>query len=120
MSHANKQAMLQRDRRIRRRLLSILHEARANDSGGWLSGRFIMDVVTAYLPPADRPTDDQHLLALLRDLSNKGFASERDDRDRKLQPFGLDYLSFVVRFNGSSLICESIPPDPDIEDDRIA
>jgi len=108
-----------RDRRLRRAILQSLHRARANESGGWISGRFLFDVLGYSCPSSAGPESDSHLLALLRDLVAKKLVEERDDRDRRSQSFSLDRLSFRVMAMGSSLCEETIPPDPDIDDERI-
>ena len=114
------QADLQRDRRLRRRLLVMLHESRGNSFGGWVSAQYLFDMTTGFAPAQERPRDDRHLVNLLRDLVSGGYATERDERERASQPFSAYYLSFRITHGGSGLITEALPPDAQIEDDRNA
>jgi hypothetical protein len=109
----------QRDRRLRRRMLSTLHLARIGPGGG-LGGRVLRDLVDGAMPSTQQTTDDDHALGLVRDLVAKGLATETDQRTHKRQRFSLDHLFFRVTAKGSSLWNETIPPDPDVEDQRIA
>lgn len=118
-SDARELAYQQRDRRLRRRLLRILHDCRANEEQGWITGRFAKDLIDGFAPRGERADSDQHLLAMLRDLVAGGYAEERDDREHKWQSWSLDFLSFRVTAKGNALITESVDADPIIEDDRL-
>src|SRR3954468_22239759 len=107
-----------RDRRLRKRILQALHAARVRPQAGWMSGRFLYDLVDGALPGGQRFDSDLHLLGLARDLVNAGYAQERDDRLRPNEPFSLDTLSFRVTSQGTALALEAIEPDPLIEDSR--
>jgi hypothetical protein len=101
-----------RDRRLRRRILRMLFNARAHARGG-LHGRAISDLL------ATGVTDDEHLLGLLRDLQAGGYATLTDERTRpKMQGYGIDHLFAVITAKGVSLVNETAPRDPDIADDR--
>jgi hypothetical protein len=106
-----------RDRRLRRRLLSTLHAARVSPRGG-LHARQLVEIVAAAVPPADRFEDDGHAIGLLQDLVNKGLATLTDERTRRSQAFGLDYLFAAITNRGSMLLNETIEPDPDVDDER--
>ena len=107
-----------RDRRLRKRVLLALHAARVRPQAGWMSGRFLYDLIDGALPGGQRFDSDLHLLGLARDLVNAGYAQERDDRQRENEPFSLDTLSFRVTSHGTALVLEAIDPDPLVEDSR--
>jgi hypothetical protein len=108
-----------RDRRLRRQLLRTLHAARIAPQKG-LHGRRLMELVDDAMPPGDRFESLSHALGLMRDLEAKDLASIADERTRRSQVFSLDYLLVRIAALGSSLINETAPVDPDIEDERIA
>lgn len=105
------------DRRLRRKLLSALHHARVGPRGGF-NARQLKDALDATLPPAEQFHDDDHAVALLRDLEAKGLVVLADERTRRTQRFGLDYLFARITAKGSSLINETLPADADIDDER--
>lgn len=108
-----------REARIRWRLLQTLQARRANQHGGWVTGRHLHDVVCGWFPADEQPDDEQHTLALLRDLANKGFILEEDNREDRSQPFTLTYITFKITAAGSSFVSRSLPADADIDDGRI-
>ena len=108
-----------RDRRLRKRLLQVLHAARVRPEFGWASGRFLFDLVDGALPGGQRFDSDAHLLGLMRDLIAAGYAEERDDRTRDWERYGLDTLSFRITSHGTALVVEAADPDPLVEDDRL-
>ena len=117
--HANADfAEHRRDRRLRKRLLLALHAARVRPAAGWVDGRFLYDLVDGAEPGGQRFASDLHMLGLARDLVNRRYAEERDDRRRPDDPFGLDALSFRVTAHGTALAVEAIDPDPLVEDAR--
>jgi hypothetical protein len=107
-----------RDRRLRKRILQALHAARVRPDAGWMSARFLYDLVDGALPGGQQFDSDLHLLGLVRDLVNAGYVLERDDRRHVNQPFSLDTLSFRITSQGTALALEAIDPDPVIEDSR--
>lgn len=109
----------QRDRRLRRRLLETLYNARAFAPSGWYGARSLVDLVNTAAPADANIEDEAHAMALLRDLENKGLVEHRDTRTRKLQAYGLTYLDARITARGSSLMEETLPADSDIEDERI-
>lgn len=111
-------ARTKREQRMRRRLLTTLYGARGSDHDGWQTGRFVVDVINYVAPPMEK-LDDASAQSLLRDLVAKGYAEDRDDRLRESDPHGLDYRSYRITGRGVSLIDQTIPRDPDIQDDRI-
>jgi len=117
--HALAQAERERDRRMRRRLLGILHDGRANGHGGWMSAAFIRDVLFGVRPGLEGVLDDEHLVELMADLVAKDFVTSQDTREFTWQVLTLDDRQYHITALGSSLMMQSIPADPDIEDDRI-
>ena len=108
-----------RDLRLRRRILQLLHAARVHEHGGWASGRFVVDVIDGATTPASGFNDDAHAAGLLRDLVAGGYVEQRDDRTRRYQPLGLDFVSCRITHRGTALVEEQIDPDPLVEDDRV-
>lgn len=108
-------AQRKRDARLRYHLLSILHRQRSNQHGGWVRGRLAVDAL-GWTDPIE---DDDHAIALFRDLVNKGYAEEEDNREDRSQPWGLDFLTFKVTGLGSSFMTRATAPDADIDDGRI-
>ena len=84
-----------RDLRLRRRLLQVSHAARVKPEFGWVSGRFLYDLIAA------------------------GHAEERDDRWKTWQPAGLDFTSYRITHRGTALVEQQLDPDPLVEDDRV-
>src|SRR4051794_27369227 len=117
--HDLDQAEHRRDRRLRKRLLQVLHAARVRPEFGWASGRFVYDVVDGAAPGGQRFESDDHLLGLMRALIAAGYVEERDDRTRDWEPCGLDYVSYRITNHGSALVLEAVDPDPLVEDDRV-
>jgi hypothetical protein len=107
-----------RDRRLRRRLLLMLNAARVRPESGWCGGHFLFDLVDSALPNGQRFEDQDHLLALLRDLISSGYAQERDDRTRESQRASLEFTSYRITSRGTALVTEAIDPDPLVEDGR--
>lgn len=112
------QADHKRDLRLRKRVLQVLHAARVRPEFGWVTGRFIFDVVDGALPGGQRFEADEHLLGLLRDLIDAGYVEERDDRTRAWQRYTLDCLSYRITPRGTALVLEQVEPDPLVEDRR--
>ena len=115
LDHANQQ----RDLRLRRRILLVLHAARVRPKYGWLSGRFLYDLIDGVQPGGQRFAGDDHLTALLRDLVAAGHAEERDDRWKAYQPASLDFTSYRITHRGTALIEQQVDPDPLVADDRV-
>ena len=107
-----------RDRRLRRRLLLLLHATRVSPESGWCGGQFLLDVVDTALPPGQGFEDASHLLGLLRDLISAKYVEERDDRTRASQRAGLEFMSYRITSRGTALVTEAIEPDPLVEDGR--
>ena len=115
MEHAERK----RDLRLRRRLLMLMHAARVRPESGWMSGRFICDVIDATFVSGHRFVDDAHAMGLLRDLISGGYAEERDDRLRSYQPPTLEFTSYRISHRGVALVEQQIDPDPLVDDDRV-
>lgn len=113
------QVKRQRDRRLRRRLLDVLHAARGGPSSGFISGTMLRDLYGDQSMARERCESDEHLMQLMRDLTNKGLVEGKDTRVYKREPWGLDVLEYRITATGSSLINETVTPDPDIDDARI-
>ena len=109
----------QRERRIRATLMRVLHASLSNQHGGWVTGRYLLDVLQSGLAMGDVPDDESHLLQLLRELAGKGFVAEEDNREDERQPFGIDYLTFRITGQGCAYQNRSLPADPDIADGRV-
>lgn len=108
-----------RDLRLRKRLLQVLHAARVRPEQGWLSGRFLYDVVDGASPGGQSFDGDAHAAGLLRDLVSGGYADERDDRWKTYHPANLDFTSYRITHRGTALVEQRIEPDPLVEDDRV-
>jgi hypothetical protein len=107
-----------RDKRLRRRMLGVLNEARKAPRGG-ISGRVLVDVANASSPRGQRLETDDHAMGLIRDLVAGKYAAETPLQRRKHQEHGLDTMIVSITDFGAKLICEAVDPDPLIDDDRI-
>lgn len=58
------------------------------------------------------------MIGLLRDLEAKSLIVLDDERTRRPQRFGLDYLFVRLAAAGTGLLNETRPADPDIDDER--
>ena len=116
--HEIELAQHKRDRRLRRRLLLMLHAVRVGPESGWCGGQFLYDVVDAALPAGQGFDGESHLVGLLRDLVSAGYAEERDDRTRQSQGACLEFTSYRITSKGTALVTEAIDPDPLVEDGR--
>ncbi|MEM1445158.1 MAG: hypothetical protein AAGF84_03825 [Planctomycetota bacterium] len=114
----NDTAQRKREARIRYRMLAMLHDQRGNHHGGWVTGRGIVDALV-WCGTDYRLDEDQDAIDLLRDLVNKDFAEEEDNREDRDQPFGLDHLTWRITAKGSSFINRALPADAEIDDGRI-
>lgn len=117
--HALKYAAMQRDRRLRRHILAALYRCLSSPSG-WTSAIKLQDIVNALAPSDQGFEDAEHCLGLLRGLQIKGLVEERKTTRRRQERFGLQHVEYRILAPGLSLYNESAPPDPDIDDDRIA
>ena len=106
-----------RDQRLRKRLLQVMDAAKVHPTSGWVSGRFVYDVIDASMPHFE---SDDHYAALVRDLIGRGYVEERDDRRWRRQPPGIDLMSYRITAKGTLLLSEDLPVDPLVEDDRRA
>ena len=107
-----------RERRIRREMLVVINEERGNGFGGWVTARYIVEVLQSSLAQASAPDSDDHAADLLRDLVASGYAQERDDREFTSQPFRLDSWSIHVTAKGTALLAMAIEIDALIADPR--
>ena len=108
-----------RDLRLRRRVLQVLHAARVGTGQGWMSGRFIVDVIGGAVSASECFIDDAHASGLLRDLVAGAYTESRDDRRKAFQPEGIDFTSYRITHRGTALVEEQIEPDPLVEDERV-
>jgi hypothetical protein len=108
-----------RDRRLRLRLLQMMHAARIRPDQGWVTGRFVVDVVDGALPAGHGFADDAHAQGLLRDLVAGGHVEARDDRTKAYQPANLDFTCYRITYQGIALVEQQIGPDPLVDDDRV-
>lgn len=114
------QANRERDRRLRRLLLTALDGAKRHGIRGDLDGITLRDVAQAGLPDAQAFEDELHCIGLIRDLVGKSFAAEEVVNLRRGQRVGLAHLRVRITDRGSMLLRESIEPDPDIDDERVS
>ena len=111
-------ATRRRDQRLRRRLLQVMDAAKVRPESGWVSGRFVYDVVDGALPGGQEFDSDDHFAALMRDLISSGYVEERDDRKYRSQRQCIDFTSYRVTAKGTALLAEELPVDPLVEDVR--
>jgi len=52
-----------RDQRLRKRILQVMDAAKVRPESGWVSGRFVFDIVDGALPGGQCFTDDDHFAA---------------------------------------------------------
>jgi hypothetical protein len=119
MDYATESANRKRDARLRRRILATLHSARAMSPRGGISARMLRDTVDSIVPDGQSFEDDTHATGLMRDLVNKGLVAEESLPRRRGQRWGLDYLFLAITDKGTSLVNETAPVDPDIDDERV-
>jgi hypothetical protein len=112
-------ARVQRDMRLRRRLLEVLHAQRGNDADGWVSGRFLLDVLQGWGGIDQRFESEQHMVSLLQDLKLADLAHARDDRERVTEELTIDVRSWRIAPLGCALMEEAIPPHELVADERI-
>jgi hypothetical protein len=92
--------------------------AKVRPESGWMTGRFVFDVVDGALPGGQQFDSDDHFAALMRDLVGSGYAEERDDRAYRWQRQSIDLTSYRVTPRGTALVIEELPIDPLVEDER--
>src|SRR5689334_4211365 len=102
-------ATRRRDQRLRKRLLQVMDAAKVRPESGWVSGRFIFDVVDGALPGGQEFESDDHFAALMRDLISAGYAEERDDRRYGWQRQTIDATSHRITAKGTLLLAEELP-----------
>ena len=111
-------ATRRRDQRLRKRILQVLDAAKVRPESGWVSGRFVYDVVDGALPGGQMFDGDDHFAALARDLISSGYVEERDDRRYQAQRQSIDLTSYRVTAKGTLLLAEELPADAMVEDPR--
>lgn len=99
-------------------MLVLLYESRGR-AGGWLSGQMLVDLYGSQAMRREKCEDDAHQAALLHDLVLKDLADVRDDRVYKHEQPSIETSEYRITAKGVSLIDETIPADPDIDDLRI-
>ena len=104
-----------RDQRLRRRLLQVMDAAKVRPESGWVSGRFVYDVIDASMPHFE---SDDHFAGLVRDLVSPAYVEERDDRTHRGQRQCIDLTSYRITAKGTLLLSEDLPVDPLVEDRR--
>src|SRR4051794_3458642 len=108
-------ATRKRDQRLRKRLLQVMDAAKVRPESGWVSGRFVFDVVDGALPGGQCFDSDDHFAALARDLVSAGYVEERDDRYYRWQRQTIDATSYRIISKGTLLLLEEAPVDPLVE-----
>jgi hypothetical protein len=111
-------ASRRRDQRLRRRLLQVMDAAKVRPESGWVTGRFVYDVVDGALPGGQQFDSDDHFAALMRDLISSAYVEERDDRRYRWQRQTIDHTSYRITAKGTLLLVEELPVDPLVEDER--
>jgi hypothetical protein len=91
---------------------------RGNGVGGWVTARYLLDVLQASIVQETAPDSDDHAADLLRDLIGSGFMQERDDREFNGDPFRLDTWSVCVTPAATALLSYAAEPHPLIDDPR--
>ena len=104
---------------MRGQLLKLLFEARVTPSG-WTSGVALGDAVDRTMPPGQQFESETDCIGMWRNLHISGFSDERMTPPRCDDKFGLHYLEYRITAAGLALILDSAPPNPLIDDDRIA
>jgi len=121
-THAQRQAaQRKRNARIRWQMLEVIHAERTNRSGGWCTGRGVVEAMD-YCGPDYRPDEsggDEHAKGLLADLVAAGYAKLEDNREDRSQPYTLDYITFKITARGIGFVNRTEPPDALIDDGRI-
>ena len=107
-----------RDQRLRKRLLQVFDAAKVRPESGWVSGRFVFDIVDGALPGGQEFEGDDHFAALARDLISAGYVEERDDRRYEWQRQSIDTTSYRITAKGTLLLVEELPADALVEDAR--
>ncbi len=115
--HAAQHADRRRFARIRWHLLKAMHGARANECGGWSTGRWL--IATLEYCGRDYQVNDADALGLLQDLVCTGYALEEDNREDISQPFGLEHLTYKITGKGIGFMNRTEAPDALIDDGRL-
>jgi hypothetical protein len=85
---------------------------------GRIDGDTAMMNANSVVPEAQRAEDDAHALSLLHDLINKGLAEVKYAKRKNGERQAPKHFLLKITAKGSSLLNETVPVDPDIEDDR--
>jgi hypothetical protein len=109
-------ASINRPKRIRRAILRAAESAKAMEHG--IDGLTLEECLDV-LPLLQRPVDRQEIIGLARDLVHLGLLEERDTRERRNQPFCLDFLMYSITAKGSGLLAGVEPKQPLVDDERI-
>lgn len=109
----------ERDRKLRRKLLSVLNIARATSPTGRYGGESLMDEANDGLGFDRQIESERHAIGLLRYLVDAGYAEEHMLTRRRTETFGLRHVEFRITDKGARLLAEQIEPDPLIDDERI-
>lgn len=115
----HEQANRERDKRLRRSILTALQNAKRYGINGDLDGITLRDVVNAGLPEQQGFEDEQHMIGLVRDLVGKAMVDEQRKDLRRGERYGLRHMRLKILDKGTRLLNETIAPDPDIDDERV-
>lgn len=113
------QAQRERDRRLRRWILTALNHAKCHGITGDLDGVTLRDVVDSGLAAGQKFEDEQHAIGLVRDLVSKQMVQEVKTGLRRGERFGLKHMRVRILDKGARLLNETLPVDPDIDDERV-
>jgi len=116
--HQREKQRALRDQRIRRALLSVANQMRGNGIGGWVTARYLLDVLQASIVQETAPDSDDHAADLVRDLIGSSLMEERDDRELTSEAFRLDTWSVRVTPAATALLTFAAEPHPLVADPR--
>jgi hypothetical protein len=106
----------ERDRRLRTKMVRVVHAARAS---GCIGASMLRDVINGTSSGAERFSDDQHLLELGVDLENLHLVERQDLRRRASEMVSVDNVGWRITAAGSAFAEERGPKYDLLADDRI-
>lgn len=108
-----------RDKKARRLILTAAKLAQSYAARKGLSGQSLLDQVNGSLA-WDQQLEADDCVRLARELETSGYVTVEISGLRRGELFGLRHVSLVtITAKGQALYNETLPVDPQIDDDRV-
>ena len=102
----------------RRCILDVLSMSLDNDTDGWCSAQYVLDVLHAFIDQRAAPPADSYR-RLLRELKLAGYLEEDDQRESPDDAVTHHSMQLRITADGVMLLNRTIPANPLVADIRL-